>query len=55
MTPHSDTAIAASDPPRWLQVGVFLPSALAMLLLPQRAATNLGEATVHAAPATEGR
>ena len=55
MTPHSDTAIAASDPRRWLQVGVFLPSALALLLLSQRAAMNLGEATVHAAPATEGR
>jgi hypothetical protein len=37
------------------RVGVFLPSALALLLLPQRAATNLGAATVHAAPATEDR
>ena len=55
MTPHPDTAIAASDPRRWLQGGVFLPSAIAMLLLPQRTATNPGEATVHAAPATEGR
>lgn len=55
MTPHSDTAIAASDPRRWLQVGMFLPSALALLLLPQRAATSLGEATVHAAPPVEGR
>jgi hypothetical protein len=34
---------------------MFLPGALALLLLPQRAATNLGKATVHAAPATEGR
>jgi len=55
VTPHSDAAIAASDPRRWLQVGVFLPSALALLLLPQRAGTSLGEATVHAAPPTEGR
>ena len=53
MTSHGDSPANAFD--LWFQVGVFLLSALAMLLLPRHVATSPGGPTVHAAPATEGR
>jgi EmrB/QacA subfamily drug resistance transporter len=43
--------VGALDEALWFQVGVFLLSALAMLLLPRRASAGRDEAVVHAAPA----
>ena len=43
--------IGALDDALWFQVGVFVVSALAMLLLPRRASADRDEAAVHATPA----